>query len=202
MFGILGRKTKDAGFWEWLAANTSRIQAGSNEDVPRITAEIKEVFGKSYPGLVWEITRAPGAPWLFCVSADGDPKLFPKVVEAVRAAPLIPGWEIHAFRPRGSLDAILDMGGRTLAYDDVWCSIVQRDGGMDVILWIRGLSQETLEALGGGALILLDNAIGEYDAVTKIKQLDRAPLPMNPQRRANFFPLAELPQFLDGLGKA
>jgi hypothetical protein len=199
MFGILGKKTKDVRF---LAANTNRIQTGPKEDIPQITAEIREVFDDSFPGLVWEITRAPGATWLFCVSADGDPKLFPRVEEAVHAAPAIPGWEIQAFRPRGSLNAILDMGGRMLGYDDIWCGIVQRDGGIDVMLWIRGLSQETLEALGGGALILLDNAVGEYDAVTKIKQLDRTPLPMNPQRRPDFFPLAELPEFLDGLGRA
>ena len=27
---------------------------------------------------------------------------------------------------------------------------------------------------------MLDNAVGEYDAVTKIKKLDRTPLPPNP----------------------
>jgi hypothetical protein len=201
MFGMFGRKARVEGFWGWLAANTSRIQAARDQDIPRVTEEIREEFAKSFPGLVWEITRASSATWLFCVSADGDPKLFPRVEEAVRAAPAIPGWEIQAFRPRGSLNVTLDKGGRTLGYDDIWCSVVPRDGGVHVTLWIRGLSQQTDKALSGGALILLDNAVGEYDAVTRIKQLDRAPLPANPQRSADFFPLAELPGFLDEAGK-
>jgi len=49
---------------------------------------------------------------------------------------------------------------------------------------------------------MLDNAVGEYDAVAKICQLTRGPLPSDPQRTAEFFPLADLPAYLDGISGA
>jgi hypothetical protein len=48
-------------------------------------------------------------------------------------------------------------------------------------------------------LILLDNTIGEYDAVMKVRQLDRGPLPANPEQKERLFPLSELPALLDRL---
>jgi hypothetical protein len=197
MLRTFSRNTEGGGFWHWLAANTRRIQAGPAQGISEITKEIRAAFQKSYPDLVWEITPDPSAPWLFCVSADGNPSLFSKVKEAVRSAPAIPGWRIQAFRARGSLNAKLDIGGRTLGYDDIWCRVTARNGRFCVTLCIRGLTQQTNEVLSGGAAVLLDNAVGEFDAVTKIERLERAALPTNPRRAPDFFPLAELPRFLD-----
>jgi hypothetical protein len=154
-------------------------------------------FKRSFPALVWEVSPAGSGPWLFCVSANGNRDLFPQVLLAVREAPDIPGWKVQAFRPRGSLTAEIDMGGRTLGYDDIWCSVQPSGGGVRVTLWVRGLTRESDPVLSPAVLILLDNAVGEYDAVAKITQLDRGPLPENPVRRADFFPLAELPSYLD-----
>src|SRR5262249_34826741 len=162
------KKAPPEGFWHWLAENTSRIQSGGKENVPSMTEEITRAFKRSYPDLGWEISPAKSPPWQFCVSADGNRQLFPKVESAVREAPEIPGWQIQAFRPRGSLTAEIDMGGHKLSYEDIWCSVRPQDGGTHVTLWIRGLSPETDGVLSGAALILLDNAVGEYDAVMKI----------------------------------
>ena len=151
MYGKFGKETKVESNWDWLAAKTNRIQARLKQEFSQIHKEIQENFERFYPGMVWEITPVPSAPWLFCVSADGNPKLFPRVVEVVRAAPTISGWRIQAFRPRGSLKVTLDMGGRTLGYDDIWCSVVPEDSGVCITLWIRGLNQQTDRFLGGGA---------------------------------------------------
>src|SRR4051794_12414263 len=100
------------GFWEWLAANTARIQA--SKDVASAEAEISEPFQRQYPGLVWEIGRKAEGRWDFCVSADGRREKFPDVERAVREAPQLPGWNVRAFRQRGALDVTLRMGAHTL----------------------------------------------------------------------------------------
>jgi hypothetical protein len=199
MFGLLRKKASSGDFWDWLRANTSRIQSGLGRDPHGIAEEVGQVFKRSYPDLVWEVSPNKSGPWLFCVSANGNRALFPQVLRAVRAAPEVPGWKVQAFRPRGPLTAEIDMGGRTLGYDDIWCSVEPLGDGIRVVLWVRGMTPELDRVLSPAVLILLDNAVGEYDAVMKIKQLDRGPLPPNPRRREDFFPLSELPRFLDGV---
>jgi len=197
MFGLFRKKSGSTPFWEWLAANTGRIHADFKKNIQSISKEIGSAFGQSYPGLTWEISPSQSPPWLFCVSADGNRDLFSKVEQAVREAPQLKGWKVQAFRPRGSLTAEIEMGGHTLGYDDIWCSVEGRPDGVAVTLWIRGLSPESDSVLSRAAVILLDNAVGEYDAVVKIKQLNRGPLPPSPQKTGDFFPLSELPRFLD-----
>lgn len=119
---------RDTGsFWSWLRANASRIQAVDREEAEDMAEALAVAFEASYPDLVWEITSGDSGPWTFCVSADGDPELFDAVRSAVADAPAIPGWEVKAFRQRGSLEAVIELHGRTLGYDDIWCD-VEADG--------------------------------------------------------------------------
>jgi len=164
--------------------------------------EISKAFASAYPNLVWEITKGGSGPWVFCVSADGNRELFPAVSQAVRAAPDLPGWIVQAFRSRGSLNVVSDMNVLTLGDPDIWCSVHPTTSGVDVTLHIKGLSPATDRALGHAALLLLDNAVGEYDAVMKIASLGRAPLAAPPVRRPDYFPLAELPQYLDSIDES
>jgi hypothetical protein len=197
MFGLFRKKPAAGTFWSWLGANTTRIQAGLQRDPQAIAGEVGQQFRQFYPDLVWEVSPAQSGPWLFCVSANGNRKLFPHVLQAVRDAPDVPGWKVQPFRPRGSLTAEIDMGGHKLGYDDIWCSVQPAGDGVQVTLWVRGLTPKLDPVLSPAVLILLDNAVGEYDAVVKIAELNRGPLPPNPVRQDDFFPLAELPAHLD-----
>jgi hypothetical protein len=201
MFGLFRKRSAPTDFWEWLRANTARIQSGLQDRPQQVADEIGSAFKRSYPRLAWEVGPDPSGPWTFCVSADGNRTLFPEVIEAVRAAPDLPGWKVQAFRARGPLTSELEVGGLKLGYEDVWCGIVERaQDGIRLVLCIRGLTQETDKMLSHAAVLMLDNAVGEYDAVMSVKELGRDRLPPNPQRQENFFPLSELPGYLDGLG--
>src|SRR5262249_58178238 len=107
-----------------------------------------------------EITPSDSGPWVFCVSADGNRELFDRVRSAVNAAPKIPGWEIKAFRQRGSLNAVIEMRGRKLGYDDIWCNVEPDGTQARVTLLVRDLILDSAEQLLGAALVLLDNAVG------------------------------------------
>src|SRR5690348_14528150 len=100
MFGRFRNGSAAGGFWGWLGANTSRIQSGLEQNPQAIATQIGREFERSYPDLVWEISPSKSGPWLFCVSANGNRELFPQVLQAVQAAPEVPGWEVRAFRPR------------------------------------------------------------------------------------------------------
>ncbi len=200
MFGKHNRQRNSRDFWVWLATNTARIQTAGRVAAGSIAGELDRAFKTSYPDLVWEITPSDSGPWSFCVSADGTLELFDQVKSAVAAAPPIPGWEIKAFRQRGSLDAVIEMHDRKLGYDDIWCEVAPDGTRARVTLRVRGLNLDSAEALLGAALVLLDNAVGEYDSVVRISELDNGPLPAQPVRSRTFFPLSELPGYLDRLG--
>ena len=185
-------------FWSWLAANTERIQSAPGDTT--LSGELSRRFEQCYPGLTWEITLSDSGPWTFCVSADGNGELFDRVRAAVADAPPLRGWEVKAFRQRGSLDAEIEMNGQKLGYGDLWCEVRPEASKARVKLYVRGLTPESAQLLLGAALVLLDNAVGERDSVEKISDLDNAPLPPNPARSATFFPLAELPAYFDRLG--
>ena len=196
----LFKKRRGAGdFWNWLAANTSRIQGGGRDALPDFSDEISAAFERSFPDLTWEVTPQESGPWEFCVSAEGNRELFDQVQSVVGEAPSVTGWNIVAFRQRGSLDAEIEMNSQKLGYPDIWCQVEPEGRNARVKLLIRGLTLESAETLLGAALILLDNAVGEYDSIMRISDLDNGPLPAKPRKSATFFPLSELPAYLDRL---
>lgn len=201
MFGLFRRKPEPVDFWEWLRVNTARLRSRFQSRPQAVADEIGRAFSRSYPGLAWEVGPNPSGPWVFCVSADGNRDRFPDVIRAVRAAPELPDWKVQAFRGRGDLTSELEMGGLKLRYEDVWCGVVERqEDGVRLVLCVRGLTKDNDQVLTQAAVIMLDNAIGEYDAATKVKELGRDRLPDDPQQQENFFPLSELPVYLDRLG--
>jgi hypothetical protein len=187
---LLGKRT----FWDWFRKNAARVK--SSDDVSAMASEISPHFDRQYPGLFWEIGRKEDGPWDFSVSANGDRTKFGDVERAVREAPPIDGWEIRAFRQRGSLSAKLQFGECVLGVDDIWCSSKSVDGGIALTLWIAGMNTRNERTIVGAAVLLLDHAIGEYDAVMKIRSLARKTLPADPADRG-LFPLRELPKLLD-----
>jgi hypothetical protein len=192
-------KSSDAirDFWEWFAQNADQIRTAGAEQVrDGIAPELGTRLKQCHPGLVWEIA-ADSDEWEMCISADGNRDVFPAVTEVVEAAPAIPGWAIRAFRQRGALDVRLEFGDFVLTYDDIWFTADRVGDGLSVTLWIKGLTQETDRMLSQGALILLDNALGEYDAVTRIVELNRGPLPKTPETRPGLHPLSQLPEMVD-----
>jgi hypothetical protein len=187
-------------FWNWLGANTARIQKSIKQKTPGIWEEVSEQFESAYPELFWETTiPQEDEAWVFCVSADGDRDLFPRVQEVVNRAPQVPGWTIQAFRTRGVPDVEISMDGQTLDAKNVWCEVERVPEGVNLVLHLSDVTEETEETLTQAALVLLDNAVGEYDAVMKIANVDFALMEGKPKERDNFFPLPKLPEYLDGL---
>jgi hypothetical protein len=160
--------------------------------------EISARFKQLDPRICVEIAPSKDGPWSLCLSADGQRDVFPAVERAVRGAPALDGWVVRAFRQRGSLGVTIKMTGATLAADDVWCKAEVDGAVVGVTLFIRGLTPENDEVLAGAAVILLDNALGEYDAVMRVRSLERGPLPPAP-RDAGLIPLRELPALFDAL---
>lgn len=189
--------TEPLYFWHWLKRNGDRVKKSLQQGQMDVHEEINRAFQQSYPELVWEISPAAEGPWTFCISAEGTRTFFPFVEKAVAEAPTIPGWHIQAFRARGSLDAEINMDNVTLSYHDIWCLMNPTPEGLSVCFHVRGLNSDNAEMLIEATFILLDNAIGEYDAATRIHEIDFDVLPETVEESELYFPMHQLPAWLD-----
>ena len=182
-------------FWIWFSGYASVIRDAPTQTTDAISERLQRVDDR----LAWEVTPGrDGGDWIFTISADGFESLFP-VVEAMKAAaPEVAGWKVDAFRQRGSLGASIKFRGRHLGGDDVWFDVKRRSPSVAVRVHIRGLERENASELVGAATLLIDNAVGEYDAVRRLELLDVDPLPADP-RAKGLIPLAEILTLIDAL---
>jgi hypothetical protein len=187
-------------FWQWIATNTQLLQTKKGMSEALID-ELSERFDQAFPDLTWEIELQNEHDWWFVISADGIPGLIHAVVSAHETAPKIPGWKIVPFRQRGKLSVSIKLDTRKLTYDDIWCGVEPDGYYTDVTFYIHGFSANTDHDLKGATLILLDNAIGEFDRMVKIGSIEFKPLEGKPGRSETFFPLREMPDYLDNLPK-
>jgi hypothetical protein len=60
------------------------------------------------------------------------------------------------------------------------------------------MTQENFNQMMPAVIVLMDGAIGEYDAVMKVRNVHPASFPADPAA-AGLRPLSELPGFIDGI---
>ena len=126
--------------------------------------------------LAFEIGRAPNDPvFKFVISANGDPENIDAVVRLAKAAPDLVNWKIVPFRPR--------LGGYELNYEghELNASMMRYTLDLtvrppDLTLYIDGMTEDNANSLRNGAFILLHDALGEFDVMTKLRYIDIEPM--------------------------
>jgi hypothetical protein len=116
---------------------------------------------------------------------------FPAVQSLIAVAPRIDGWRLLAFRQPGPPDVTIQFGEIELGPEDVWFSASQGGGLTDVVLHVRGLTDENEQLFAGAVFLLLDNLLGEYAVATKVGTIDWATLPDDP-RASGLLPFVEM----------
>lgn len=182
-------------FWGWFIRTIAPLgAAGLDED--DIVARIDAEFSKYHPDLAFELWGPDGDTVDFVISADGRTELFGEVLDVVRSAPRIPGWRIVAFRPRRSIRARVSAMGHQLSGDQIWYHCEPEDGRLRVSLFVEDIDDDNWDILCASACVLLDMALGEFDAATKIAALEH--YPMNDETRTLApKPLAQLADEID-----
>jgi hypothetical protein len=181
-------------FWLWFAENSEQLLVVKTAEEP-ICDELDKKIREIHPGLAFAFGPIKDGQRDFIISADGSRELFPVVKKLAAAAPDLPGWTIIAFRPPGNIEASVKFGDYQLGPDDIWFITRPAPRGMGLTLFIKGLSGQTREVLTQAIMILLDNALGEYNVEAKIKHLDLRPLPGNPAE-LGLRPFRELPKVI------
>jgi hypothetical protein len=176
--GFFSKDTAEATFWKWFAKHQDRLEH-FERDQEQLMDEVGAALKKYKEGLVFEIGALKEGSRDFVISADGIKELFPAVSKLAVSAPQMPGWKITAFRPRMDDYArfSLEYGGRKFDPKDIWFYSRIEDGHFDAIFYHPSYREEDRNLITSATYILLDMAIGEYDVVTGIRQLDHQLLP-------------------------
>jgi hypothetical protein len=191
-----------AQFWQWFRANGERLRTGMYGDDEAVreeaSEELRHAVQAAEPGLILEIGQgADGGPHPLIVSADGKPEQVDAVKDFVAAAPTLPGWQVIAFRTRLEVGEHLEIAiqDERVGPDDIRFRVSEGDEGLDLTLYVRGLTDANRQIRGLGASLLAEHAVGERDALTMLRSLEIEPLPARPAPELR--PFHELPDVLD-----
>jgi len=190
-------------FWQWFEGNNERLQAAvyGNDRRARERA-IEELAGLSKgiaPGLTLEIGKdRKGKRHTLIVSVDGNLELVDAAKDFVDAAPAVPGWKIVAFRPRDELVGGMEiaLNGERVAADDIWFRVTDTCDGLDLVLYVRGLTASNKGPRGVAAFLFAEHVVGERDTLTLLNSRAAEPLPQAPSSEG-LRPLRELADVFD-----
>jgi len=192
-----GHQTPEVKFWKWFRANSVQLfnaPTAANHAFDQLKNELNKVWA----GLTFEISRIENGKRELVISADGNRKAFPAVKCLVAAAPSMSNWYVTAFRPREPKSLSIDMGGIKLGPEDIWFAAkpAASGHGIDLAFAVRGMTQQNTRKYMPAVIILMDAAIGEYDAVMKVRGIRPMKLPEDPAG-TGLHPFTSLPTLID-----
>ncbi|MDF1666875.1 MAG: DUF695 domain-containing protein [Planctomycetota bacterium] len=155
------------------------------------------------PELFCEIGKLKEDPYAtLVITVDGRQENITLAQDVVKCAPDLPRWKVIAFRQRGNMESLeIRMGDEiSLGIKDLHCqAFVGPHGELGVTLLLKDMDDQENDKRAGAAVLLMDHAIGEYDAMTAIRSLSIEPYK---EDLPGLMPLEDLPGFIDKMKNA
>lgn len=186
------KKASPQEFWDWFVSNSARLKAMDLNDL------INEIFVKGSevdPGLRFGLMPSTeDANWMLEVCAGGVKATIPAVEKLVAAAPVVPGWEIVAFRQPRDLPEIR-MGDHSVELELTRFVEAGRQGAvLDVTLYLPLPADAPEDILGELGFIALDHTLGEIVVMTRLGHIEFENILAAP---SNARLLSELPEIVN-----
>ena len=120
--------------------------------------------------LVPEITIDTDNRYVLLISCDGCRQGSPAVEELTDNIDLYPNWKIVKYRQPGAMEFIPLKGQKVYRKDILISWEKTPDGQFDLTIHLKWyLSNQTQKT---GAILHLDHTIGEYDAMTRVRNVE------------------------------
>ncbi len=187
-------------FWQWVQMHEHQLIEFSRKPEEHFdtVSELQARVQKIEAGLVCDVGVGEKGSTKLVISAEGNKGLFPVVMRIVGAAPEFKEIEVRAFRPRHDGHAALVWDGFRLASDELMVRVrTLKAGGIEIETFVQGYDprDSRYEPL---VRLLLMHALGEYDAVTKVKILTLYAWPQKNEGK-DLQPWIRLPTIVDEL---
>jgi hypothetical protein len=204
MFGLFKKQDPIGKFWQWFQKNEPRLRY-FQQNPDKILTEVLDNAKKIERGLAIEFEPPANNIIKVTVSADGDKNLFSVVKEIVAKAPKIQGWEFIAFRQRMPSDLVKGMvlkaQGHELNPNKMKFFPIVEGDTLDIIVYAENITEENFNQVAYGGLLIIDNILGEYDCVMKVRNYDFHNMPVEKEELKDLKPLLELAEYVDNFHK-
>lgn len=198
--GVFIKKDPVANFWKWFKANEKRLRK-FEQDPDAYLNELLQQAKKIRPGLAIELEPPQNGIIHMTVSANGNEDLFDLVRQVINEAPAVKGWKFIAFRQRVPPEQLkgmkLNAQGHELDPEQMKFFPVVSGDTLDLIIYAKGITEENYNRVAYGALLLLDNILGEYDCVTKVRSYDFHDMPVTKEELEGLLPILDLAAYVD-----
>ncbi|MGK7379629.1 hypothetical protein ACSFXN_17575 [Planococcus sp. 1R117A] len=188
------RKNKIEAFWRWFEKNEETYFELAEENREELFDELQQKLQKVNKHLVFEFSAEPeNGKREFIISADGMVEAFDAVFDLQEAAPELERFEIIAFRQPSLEEFSVHYGNKELTWEDVYYTALQdiEQEEVNMMLYIKGLTEENEEEIIPLVFILLDSVIGEYNTGVHVGRVEFHPFEAHPNAR----PLHTLKEF-------
>jgi hypothetical protein len=200
LFSQAGKADPIEKFWSWFKDNEKRLRK-FEEDPDIYLSEILAQSRKVQDGLVIELEPSKNGVISMTVSADGNRDLFEIVKIVVARSPKVAGWQIFAFRQRVQPEKIKDLkltvGDHDLDPGQMKFFPIVDGDSLDLIIYVKGVTDDNYIKVAYAGLLLLDNILGEYDCVMKVRSFDFHDMPAKKEELEKLQSLVDLPAYVD-----
>lgn len=190
-------------FWKWFVENKAKYES-LPEQGPELDERLDLIISqlrKIEEGLAVEISREFQGMRDIVISAEGDRSKFSTVQAIVSKAPKIDKWTVTAFRQRAPEGFILRIGDIEFNPSKMYFDPLVDGDSLDIIVYAENLSKHDYNEAAYYGLITLDNVLGEYDCVMKVRHYDFRDTGELPKKH-DLKHLTELPKFVDDFHSA
>jgi len=73
---------------------------------------------------------------------------------------------------------------------------------LDIVIFANNVTEESFNQVAYGGLLIVDNILGEYDCVTKVRSYDFQNMPTKPEELKDLKPLVDLAEYVDNFHKS
>jgi hypothetical protein len=154
-------------FWYWFEQYMPALErlistdSGDYTEYNALSAKLSE-FNEV---LVPEITMEKEL-YVLIISCDGNQEGIPAVEELTEGVREFPNWKIVKYRQPGSMEFI-PVDGHEVKRDTIWLDWEKTPGGKYNLTFFRKWNSSK-RLYQTGAMLHLDHAIGEYNAMTRV----------------------------------
>ncbi len=185
-------------FWDWFITKERYIWDNIEKDSQNIGKLIDENLKKVHDDLAFDIYfEICDGKRDFIISADGIESIFPEVISLCEKAPKFNHWNIIAFRPKtNQKDQCIEIDNLCLDYTKIYFKHNFNSIPFDIDVYIENYDGKDNRYVHG-YFLLLDTLIGEYEAVTSIRNTSIHPL--KPEQKMELTEFVKLRSIVDDL---
>ncbi len=182
-------------FWNWFNRNIANFESHNTAVLEKVLQELNIQLKKVCPGIFAEVSKTSEGQYNLVISTGGCTNRIKVVKELIDNAPTIPNWKFTAFKQKVNSDFTILYKNLEFTPSKMYFYPIHHNECLDVIVYIKDINGFDYVVIANFGFKSLDNILGEYDCITKLRHIDFQDLNTEPNK-ACLLPLSELPKYV------